>query len=176
MCDRGTNKHGSKSTGRRQVSPWKEKCPWIGRAIALKSNIDRWTYQKINPVHNHTPSLDSSVHPMHRRMSEEEQDTLKRQTQAGSRLHVIASDLRETHPELKKKDLLNARAKLQRQAAGPYTQTQRFIQALQESGEFHRICRDVDGHIVGGYSGPFHGARRWLNSIRILFLWIVPIT
>ena len=73
---------------------------------------------------------------MHRRMTEQEQDTIKRHTQAGSQLHTIASELQETHQELKKKDLVNESAKLERQAAGPYTQTQRFTQAFQESGEF----------------------------------------
>ena len=148
-CDRGINTHPDRSTGRRQVSSRKEGCPWVGRAVAHKSNQDRWTYETIKPTHNHPPSLDASVHPMHHRMTDEERDALNRHTQAGSRLHVIASDLRANHSTLKNRDILNERAKLQRQAAGPYTQTQRFIHALQESGEFHRICRGLDDRIIG---------------------------
>ena len=40
-CDRGINTHPDTSTGRRQVSSRKEGCPWVGRAVAHKSNQDR---------------------------------------------------------------------------------------------------------------------------------------
>ena len=148
-CDRGMNLYSCRSTGRRQASSRKEECPWRGVAVARKSDGDRWKYETINSTHNHPPSLDASVHPMHRRLTDEERGNLERHTQAGSRLNVIASDLRTRNQALKKKDLLNERAKLQRQAAGPYTQTQRFVQALQESGEFHRFCRGADERIIG---------------------------
>ena len=148
-CDRGVDTHEMRSTGRRQASSRKEGCPWRGVAAARKSNGDRWKYETINSTHNHPPSLDASVHSMHRRLTDEERGALERHTQAGSRLHVITSDLRAKNQALKKRDILNERAKLQRQAAGPYTQTQRFIQVLQESGEFYRLCRDADDRIIG---------------------------
>ena len=147
-CDRGIKRHKINSTGRREASSRKEGCPWVARAVALKSNQDRWTYETINSTHNHPPSLDASIHPMHRRLTDEERGVLERHTQAGSRLNFIASDLRTKNQALKK-DLLNERAKLQRHAAGPYTQTQRFVQALQESGEFYRLCRGADERIIG---------------------------
>ena len=148
-CDRGIKIHQSVATGRRQASSRKEECPWKGVAAARKSDGDRWKYETINSTHNHPPSLDASVHPMHRRLTDEERGALERHTQAGSRLNFIASDLRANNQALKKKDILNERAKLQREAAGPYTQTQRFVQALQESGEFHRLCRGADERIIG---------------------------
>ena len=148
-CDRGIKKHQSTGTGRRQASSRKEGCPWKGVAVARKCNEDGWVYETINSSHNHPPSLDASVHPMHRRLTDEERGALERHTQAGSRLNVIASDLRANNQALKKKDIPNERAKLQLQAAGPYTQTQRFVQALQESGEFHRFCRGADDRIIG---------------------------
>ena len=57
-CNRGVNTHENRSTGRRIVSSCKEECPWIGCAVALKSNNDRWTYKTINSTHNHLPSQD----------------------------------------------------------------------------------------------------------------------
>ena len=58
---------------------------------------------------------------MHRRLTDEERGALERHTQAGSRLNIITLDLRANNQALKKKDILNERAKLQREAAGPYT-------------------------------------------------------
>ena len=86
---------------------------------------------------------------MHRRLTDEERGALKRHTQTGSRLHVITSNLRTKNQALKKRNILNEKAKLQRQAAGLYTQTQRFIQVLQELGEFYRLCRNADDRIIG---------------------------
>ena len=148
-CDRGRKKVQSTATGRRQASSRKEDCPWSAVATALKSDGDRWTFKMINSSHNHTPSIDPSVHPMHRCLTDEEHAALERHTQAGSRLNVTTSDLRSKNQALKKRDILNARARLQREAAGPYTQTQRFIQVLQTSGEFHRVCRGADERIIG---------------------------
>ena len=148
-CDRGVDTHEMRFTGRREASSRKEGCPWRGVAAARKSDGDRWKYETINFTHNHPPSLDASVHSMHRHLTDEKRGALERHTQAGSRLHVITSDLRAKNQALKKRDILNERAKLQRQAAGPYTQTQRFIQVLQESGEFYRLCRDADDRIIG---------------------------
>ena len=153
--------HENRSTGRRTVSSRKEECPWIGCAVALKSNNDRWTYKTINSTHNHLPSQDASVHPMHRRMTDEDRNAIRRHTKAGSHLNVVVTDLREQHPEVKKRDILNERAKLERAAAGPYTQTQRFIQALQESGEFFLAYAVALITGSSGFFGPFHGARRW---------------
>ena len=148
-CHRGVKGRESVATGRREASSRKEGCPWVARAVARKCNGNGWKYETINSTHNHPPSLDASVHPMHRRLTNEERGALERHTQAGSRLNVIASDLGTKNQALKKKDILNERAKLQRQAAGPYTQTQRFVQALQESREFYRLCRGADERIIG---------------------------
>ena len=150
-CDRGVNTHERRSTGRRQASSRKEGCPWTAVAIARKSNLDRWTYETINSTHSHPPSLDASVHSMHRRFTSEERGFLERHTQSSSRLNVIAADLRSKNQALKKKDILNERAKLQRQASGPYTQRQRFIQALQESKEFHRDLGNCTGAFAAQY-------------------------
>ena len=79
-CDRGTNHHQSIATGRRQASSRKEGCPWKGVAVARKSDGDLWRYETINSTHNHAPSLDASVHPMHRRLTDEERGALERHT------------------------------------------------------------------------------------------------
>ena len=109
-------------TGRREAFSRKEGCPWRGVAAARKSDGDRWKYEIINFTYNHLPSLDASVHSMHRYLIDEKRGALERHTQAGSRLYVIISDLRAKNQALKKRDILNERAKLQRQVAGPYTQ------------------------------------------------------
>ena len=49
---------------------------------------------------------------MHRRLIDTERGVLKRHTQAGSRLYVIISNLRAKNQALKKRDVLNKRAKL----------------------------------------------------------------
>ena len=148
-CDRGTKTRPNIALGRRKVSSRKEECTWRGRAVAFKSDDNRWKYLTLNSVHNHPPSLDPSVHPMHRRRTREDHNVIQCHTQAGSRLHTIAIDLREDRPEIKRKDIINDRAKLRREAAGPYTQTQLFLKALQDSGEFFRICRGPDNRIIG---------------------------
>ena len=148
VCDRGQQRQ-SKGTGLRQVSTRKEGCPFVARAAARKNDGDRWFFSTINPTHNHPPSLDPSVHLMHRRLAEDERQAIQHHAKAGSRLHVAASQIRQAHPEVKKKDIVNARARMERAAAGPYTQTQRFIQALQQSQTFHRICRGHDDRIIG---------------------------
>ena len=89
-------------------------------------------------------------------MTDEDRNAIRRHTKAGSRLNVVVTDLREQHPEVKKRDILNERAKLERAAAGPYTQTQCFIQALQESAYAVALITGSSG-----FFGPFHGARRW---------------
>ena len=159
--DRGIKIYQNVTTGRRQTSSRKKEYPWKGVTITHKSNGDRWKYETINSTHNHPPSLNTSVHPMHRRLTNEERGALKRHTQTGSRLNIITSNLRANNQALKKKDILNERAKLQREAAGPYTQTQRFVQALQESGEFHRLYRGANERIIGVF---------WI------FLWCREIT
>ena len=93
-CDRGVDTHEMRSTGRREASSRKEGCPWRGIAAARKSDGDRWKYETINFTYNHPPSLDASVHSMHRRLTDEERGALERHTQAGSCLYVITSDLR----------------------------------------------------------------------------------
>ena len=148
-CDRGTKKHQNISTELRKVASRKEECTWRGRAVALKANNDRWTYKTLDSSHNHLPSLDPSVHPMHRRRTTKDLDSIQRHTKAGARLHTVAIDLRQDHPEIKRKDIINDRAKMRREAAGPYTQTQLFIKTLQDSGEFFRICRGPDNRIIG---------------------------
>ena len=166
-CHRGGNTHEKRSTGRRQASSRKEGCPWTGVAVARKSNQDRWTYETINPTNSHPPFLNASVHSMHRRFTSEERGSLEGYTQAGSRLKFSASDLRSKNQALKKKDILNERAKLQRQASGPYTQTQRFIQALEESEEFHRELGNCMGAFTAQYGLPCKHAIYGLLRVEI---------
>ena len=149
VCDRGRQRHNPIGTGRRNVSTRKEGCPFVAQAAAKKNEGDRWFLSTINSAHNHPPSLDPSVHPMHRRLAEEERQAIQQHTKAGSRLHVMAAHIRQQHPEVKKKDIVNERAKIERIAAGPYTQTQRFLQALEKAETFHRVCRRPDNRIIG---------------------------
>ena len=162
-CDRGTKKHQNISTELRKVASRKEECTWRGRAVALKANNDRWTYKTLDSSHNHLPSLDPSVHPMHRRRTTKDLDSIQRHTKAGSRLHTVAIDLRQDHPEIKRKDIINDRAKMRREAAGPYTQTQLFIKTLQDSGEFFRICRGPDNRIIGVF-WPFPWCKEMVKN------------
>ena len=104
-------------------------------------------------------------------MTEEEQGALKRHTQAGSRLHVIPADLRKSHQELKKKDPIKARTKLQRQEAGPHTQTHALLK-LQKSRENFTAYVVAKTTLSSRFSGTSHGAGRWLNYMQTLFLWI----
>ena len=147
-CDRGIKKHQNISTELRKVASRKKNA--LGEAGLLLSKQTMIVGRtRLDSSHNHLPSLDPSVHPMHRRRTTKDLDSIQRHTKAGSRLHTVAIDLRQDHPEIKRKDIINDRAKMRREAAGPYTQTQLFIKTLQDSGEFFRICRGPDNRIIG---------------------------
>ena len=123
VYDRGINTHKNKLTGRRIISSRKEKYPWIGYVITLKFNNDHWTYKTINSIHNHLLSQDAFIHPIHRRIIDEDRNAIRRYKKAGSCLNVIVTNLREQYPEVKKRNILNEKAKLERAVTGPYTQT-----------------------------------------------------
>ena len=81
QCDKGGSIPDTTIERQRNITSRKTGCPFKLYASLLKDN--KWHLSIRNPNHNHPPSPHVSVHPQHRRLTEEQYSEINRLTESG---------------------------------------------------------------------------------------------
>ena len=96
---------------------------------------------------------------MHRRFTREERGSLERHTQAGSRINVIASDLRSKNQALKNKDILNEGPNCNAKRQGPIHRHSALSRRCKNRKN-SIACVAAPTNALSEYSGPFRGVEK----------------
>jgi hypothetical protein len=146
MCDKDSIRE-SEGHGHRRTATQKSNCPWYGVASARASEHWKWSFMLKNPNHNHGPSMDPSVHRLHRKMADEQKALLSTISQHKAiKPREVAAIVREAvHGTfVKQKDVDNRRQWLRLDALKGRTPVQAFFHILRDSGLRHRVLWNQD--------------------------------
>lgn len=115
-CDRGgeyadKHLHDPENRKRKRKATRLTGCPFNVKATMKKDKI--WRCHTENPQHNHPPSVDLSVHPSLRRMTDEQLVKVNEMTEAGRTPVETLEELQRLWPGIKvlRRDIYNARKK-----------------------------------------------------------------
>ncbi|EGY23413.1 uncharacterized protein VDAG_04851 [Verticillium dahliae VdLs.17] len=107
----------------------------------------KWSFTLKNGDHNHGPSIDPSVHKLHRKMTEQQLTLLATVSKHKAiKSREAAAIVRDAVPGslVKQKDIDNARQRLRLDALQGRTPVQAFFHILRDSGLRHRVLWSVD--------------------------------
>ncbi|CAG8845605.1 35742_t:CDS:2, partial [Racocetra persica] len=99
----------TEETSNRKKSTRLIDCPFELYASRRRDNLNRyqWYFEVRNAEHNHDPSEDMSGHPIVRRLTEEQIESVAMMSTSGSRPREIISTLRQNaYDKPKKQDLI----------------------------------------------------------------------
>ncbi|KAF6518277.1 hypothetical protein HZS61_002355 [Fusarium oxysporum f. sp. conglutinans] len=137
QCDRFGQPGASKGAGLRQRKSRKCGCKWMVIAEALEEG--KWLLRQHpnleHSQHNHGPSITSSAHPSHRRLTTPVRATIESTSRrVGIRARDVRAVIEEQHPEssFTQRDIYNARALINREKLNGYTPTAALIKLLDE--------------------------------------------
>ncbi|KAH7471692.1 hypothetical protein FOMA001_g13476 [Fusarium oxysporum f. sp. matthiolae] len=137
QCDRFGQPGASKGAGLRQRKSRKCGCKWMVIAEALEEG--KWLLRQHpnleHSQHNHGPSITSSAHPSHRRLTTPVRATIESTSRrVGIRARDVRAVVEEQHPEslFTQRDIYNARALINREKLNGYTPTAALIKLFDE--------------------------------------------
>ncbi|KAI8404297.1 hypothetical protein FOFC_15792 [Fusarium oxysporum] len=137
QCDRFGEPAPSQGAGLRRRKSRKCGCKWMVVAEALEEG--KWLLrQHSNPEHsqhNHSRSIGPSAHPSHRRLTEPIRTTVESTSRrVGIRARDVRAIVQEQHPEssFTRKDIYNARSRINRDKLDGHTPTAALIKLLDE--------------------------------------------
>jgi hypothetical protein len=140
-CDRYGEPRQSRGAGLRQRQSRKCGCKWKIFAVSLPENNHQWTLRQLPDIlhfiHNHPPSTDSSAHPSHRKLTDAIKTTVESTSRrVGIRARDVRSVVEQQHPDsvLTRRDIYNARARVNREKLGGYNPTAALIKLFDEQG------------------------------------------
>ena len=116
-CSRGGRYWPSRSSGLRRSSTSKTGCPWAGKA--LKRVGCDWTFEMLNPSHNHPPDPLEGSEIVHRRRTwiMRQRHDVQSKIREGVGSGKIVDMLRREHPGQvwNRRDIENEKAKMRRE-------------------------------------------------------------
>ncbi|KAF6527503.1 hypothetical protein HZS61_007805 [Fusarium oxysporum f. sp. conglutinans] len=137
QCDRFGQPGASKGAGLRQRKSWKFGCKWMVVAEALEEG--KWLLRQHpnleHSQHNRGPSITSSAHPSHRRVTTPVRATIESTSRrVGNRARDVRAVVEEQHPEssFTQRDIYNARALMNRKKLNGYTPTAALVKLFDE--------------------------------------------
>ncbi|KNB16496.1 hypothetical protein FOXG_14343 [Fusarium oxysporum f. sp. lycopersici 4287] len=137
QCDRFGQPGASKGAGLRQRKSWKFGCKWMVVAEALEEG--KWLLRQHpnleHSQHNRGPSITSSAHPSHRRVTTPVRATIESTSRrVGNRARDVRAVVEEQHPEssFTQRDIYNARALMNRKKLNGYTPFAALVKLFDE--------------------------------------------
>ena len=147
-CDRFGDAKPSRGASLRQRQTRKCGCEWMIIAEALEEG--KWLLRRHadakHSQHNHGPSIKSSAHPSHRRITSPIRTTIE---SASRRVGIRARDVRavvqEQHPDsiLTQRDIYNARSRINREKLDGYSAIASLIKLFDEQ-DIPYIVKGID--------------------------------
>ncbi|RKK65216.1 hypothetical protein BFJ69_g16488 [Fusarium oxysporum] len=136
-CDRYGEPEASKGVGLRKRKSCKCGCKWVVIAEALEEGklLLRQHPNLQHSQHNHRPSITSSAHPSHRRLTTPVRATIESTSRrVGIRARDVRAIVEEQHPEstFTQRDIYNARALINRDKLNGYTPTAALIKLFDD--------------------------------------------
>ncbi|KAK4067510.1 hypothetical protein Purlil1_13843 [Purpureocillium lilacinum] len=156
QCDRFGDPTPSRGAGLRQRRSRKCGCKWMVIAEALEKGA--WLLrQHPNPEHsehNHGRSIRPSAHPSHRRLTDSVRATVESTSRrVGIRARDVRAIVQHEHPEssLTRKDIYNARARINRDKLNGYSPTAALVKLFDEMElpYFVKWADDEPSRLVG---------------------------
>lgn len=151
-CDRGGIYHDRinalEGENRRLTTTRRIGCPF--RLYGKRVSEDKWELKVRNPSHNHLADNSMIGHPIARRLTEEQLQSILHLSEIGSRPRDILALIRRQYPNalVSSKDIYNARDALRRQKLGNNTPLEYLLNNLQEDSWKYAIKQDSEGHIL----------------------------
>ena len=134
-CDGFGDPRTSRATSRTTTSR-KNGCQWKGVALRTPEGWIFKNHPKLeHQSHNHTKSSDTSAHPQHRKLTEEELKIITTASKQPSiRPREIAAMVRQqiSDSSITRRDVYNARAKIREKLYDGYTSVGMLIKILEE--------------------------------------------
>ncbi|KAK9368157.1 hypothetical protein V1509DRAFT_640047 [Lipomyces kononenkoae] len=150
-CTAGGREYTPTGYNIRQTSTKRTNCLFRGKLVCRRSHDDLWVYNSLCTEHNHEPLTCPSGDPVHRKRTLEDLEEIRVASEsAGCGGRAVVAIVKAKRPEalLTRRDVWNDRAKLRREALGPYSQTQAFISNLSADDTFSRYT--CHGDTVSG--------------------------
>ena len=151
-CDRGGLYHDRinalEGANRRLTTTRRIGCPF--RLYGKRVLGDKWELKVRNPSHNHIADNTMIGHPIARRLTEEQLQSILHLSEIGSRPRDILALIQRQYPNalVSSKDIYNARDALRRQKLGNNTPLEYLLKNLQEDSWKYAIKQDSEGHIL----------------------------
>ena len=123
-------------------------CKWQARGLKNKDGL--WKIEVCNDKHNHEPSMNMAGHPICRRLSGAEKETIQRLASAGIPARQGLAVLRHEHKSLlaTARTYYNATAQARREQLKGRSPIQALVDELEGTNWKNMVQCDASGHIT----------------------------